>query len=290
MKSLELNNLPQYNKWISELLNDGGNKRVKDKQQIIREYGLEKWGYLLAKWKDTPCGVDVVRGWEVSPDRVLASLINNQLMLMTGAEAHSNYVDIIERELFENPSRSLVEIGCGYGSILFELLKRGNVNYDSVIGVEYTKQGVELAQKLAGWHKYKVTIGQGDYNADNISNLEILPDSDIITSYSFGYVHDSALALDNIINLNPRRVLHFEPIFQHYKEQSLLGLLQQRYMQINDYNSSLRTELMKLSSEGRIEIIKEVPLVFGANCLLPASVLIWHPASVSKIAHQSKYE
>lgn len=277
MKPFELNDLPQYSSWVAELLNDNTNKRLKDQQQIIREFGLEKWGSLLGKWKASPCGVDTVRSWGIPPESINAALVDGQLMLMTAAESHDYYVGLIQQALRESPSRHLVEIGCGYGSVLFELIKRGNASYESVMGLEYTEQGVELAQNLANWHKYEVTIGQGDFNAANISNLEIMPDSDIFTSYAFHYVRDSALALSNIIKLNPRRVLHFEPIFQHYNEKTILGLLQKRYLEVNDYNSSLRQELMRLSNEGAIEIIKEVPMVFGANCLLPASLLIWRP-------------
>lgn len=277
MKPFELNDLPQYSSWVSELLNDKSNKRLKDQQQIIREFGLEKWGSLLGKWEASPCGVDTVRGWGVSPESVNAGLVDGRLMLMTAAESHEYYVGLIEHALRENSSQHLVEIGCGYGSVLFELIKRGNANYQSVMGLEYTEQGVELAQNLASWHKYDVTIGQGDFNATNISNLKIMPDSDVFTSYAFHYVRDSAQALSNIIKLNPRRVLHFEPIFQHYKEQTILGLLQRRYLEINDYNSSLRQELSRLVKEGTIELIREDPMVFGGNCLLPASLLIWRP-------------
>ena len=277
MKPIDLNDLPQYSKWISELLGDKNSKRLKNQQQIDREYGLEKWGSLLAKWKNDPCGVDVVRSWELPAESVFAGLIGNQLMLMTPAESLDYYVNLVEQALLDDPSEHLVEIGCGYGSVLFGLLKRGGINYGSVMGLEYTTQGMELAKNLAVWHNYDVVIGQGDFNAPSISDLEIKPNSDIVTSFSLCCVHESVQALNNIIRLNPRRVLHFEPVFQHYREQTTLGLLQRRYMEINDYNSSLLQELNRLAEDGAIEIIKEVPSVFGSNCLLPASLLVWRP-------------
>lgn len=277
MKPFELNDLPQYSGWISDLLSGRDCERLKDQQQIIREFGLEKWGSLLEKWRDHHCGVDVVRSWERSPESVQAGLLDGQLLLMTVSESLDYYASLVEHALLEDPSRQLVEIGCGYGSVLFELIKRGKINYESIIGLEYTEQGVELAQNLASWHNYVVTIGQGDFNAKNISDLEIMPGCDVVTSFAFHYVRDSALALNNIIKLDPHRVIHFEPIFQHYNEKTILGLLQKRYLEVNDYNSSLRQELKRLSSEGAIEIIRETPLVFGSNCLLPASLLIWRP-------------
>lgn len=277
MKPFELNDLPQYSRWIAELLSDQSNKRVKDEQQILREFGREKWGALLARWIDNPCGVDTVRSWGCSPERVHAGLVNAKLMLMTASESHSYYVNLIEQELLDDGARDLVEIGCGFGSILFELVARGRLNYDSTTGLEYTQQGIDLAKNLANWHQFDVRIGNGDFSKVGVSDLEIKPNSDILTSYSFHYVRDSALALANIAKLKPRRVIHFEPIFQHYNEQTVLGLFQQRYMKLNDYTVSHHHELMNLSSQGRVEIIKEVPLVFGSNCLLPASIIVWRP-------------
>ena len=280
MKHIELNDLPQYSGWISELLSDSRHKRPKNQQQIIREFGLEKWGYLLARWKKNPCGIDIVRQWGGVPRTEQAGLVDGQLMLMTATESFDCYVNLVERALLEDPSPHLLEIGCGYGSVLFELMKRGNVNYESVVGLEYTQQGVELAQLLAAWHNYDVPIGQGDFNAAGISNTKIPQNTDIVTSFSLSYVRDSALALANIIKLNPRRVLHFEPVFQHYQEQTILGLLQRKYMEVNDYNSTFREELARLEEEGVIEIIKEEPMIFGGNCLSPLSLLVWQPVLV----------
>jgi len=284
MKPFELNDLPQYRSWVSELLSGKNNKRLKDQQQIVREFGIEKWGGLLAKWEANPCGVDMVRQWEISPEALQAGLVDGQLMLMTAAESLDCYVSLVERALLEDPSPHMIEIGCGYGSVLFELIKRGRLNYASVVGLEYTQQGVALAQHIAAWHSYDVTIGQGDFNATAISNIEIPPSSDIITSFSLSYVRDSALALSNIIKLNPRRVLHFEPVFQHYKEQTILGLLQRKYLEVNDYNPSIRQELARLESEGTIEMITEEPMIFGGNCLSPLSLLVWRPTT-GGIAH-----
>jgi len=277
MNPFEIDDLPKYSHWVSELLSDKNTRRLKNPQQIIREYGVEKWGSLLEKWKKNHCGVEVVRGWECSPLSKHAGLIDGRLMLMTTTEAHAYYVNLIEHALLEDPARHLVEIGCGYGSVLFGLVERGNIKYDSIMGIEFTEQGVELAQNLARWHKYEVTIGQGDFNSPGLSDLGILPDCDIITSFALPYARDAALILRHIIELKPRRVLHFEPIFQHYREHTVLGLLQKRYMEVNDYNSKIRQEVTKLLMEKKIEMIQESPLIFGINCLLPASLLIWRP-------------
>ncbi|MBY0575398.1 MAG: class I SAM-dependent methyltransferase [Gallionellaceae bacterium] len=279
MKPLELNQLPRYSKRVAELLCGESGRMIKNEEHILREFGQEKWGGLLTKWENAPCGVNDVRNWECPPDFLHACLVKNRLMLMSTSESFDYYINLIEQALLDGCSRHLVEIGCGYGSVLFNLIGRRRLTYESVTGLEYTQQGIELAQNLAKWHDYDVTIGKGDFGARNISDLAIKPGSDFLTSYALHYMRDSALALRNLIRLKPRRVLHFEPIFQHCDEQTVLGILQQRYMRINDYNLSIRKELEKLANSGEIEIIKEIPVIFGANCLLPASLLVWSPTS-----------
>ncbi len=286
MESIELNDLPRYNGWIAELLGGERQKRIKNPEQISREFGLEKWGALLSKWQEQPCGVDTVRHWECAPETRLAVWLDGKPALMSAAEAHEHYLNVIEDALLDSPADHLIEIGCGYGSILFGLLQRGRIRYDSVLGLEYTPQGEEMARCLANWHGYDATIGHGDFCMETITDQETLPGSDIFTSFSFHYLHDSRSALDNLIRLRPKRVIHFEPILQHYDEQTISGLLQRKYLEINDYNASLRTELGNLESAGKVEIIKESPLIFGKNFLLPASMVAWRPTFSSTSSSQ----
>ncbi|MFA6062153.1 MAG: class I SAM-dependent methyltransferase [Gallionella sp.] len=280
MKSIAVNDLPQYSRWISALLSDSQIKRVKEPPQIMREFGLEKWGGLLAKWQAEPCGIETVREWEVSSET--AGIFGGQLMLMSATESFDCQVNWVEQALLEEPSSHLLEIGCGYGSVLFELLSRGRMNYQSVFGLEYTQQGVELAQRLARWHHLDVTIGQGDFNVPKLSSIAIPAQCDVLTSFSISYVRDIPGALANIIKLKPRRVLHFEPIVEHCDEKTVLGLLQRKYLEVNDYNQSLRSSLVRMEEAGSIEIMREESQIWGGNCLAPLSLMVWRPIDTAK--------
>ncbi len=275
---INLDDLPLHTPWVARLLASGESKKAKTEEQILREYSVDKWGALLNRWKDNPCDLDVVREWECSPDLMCACSVHQDLVLMRKKGAHETHVALIERVLADSPSRHLVEIGCGYGSVLLEIARRGHVQYDSISGIEYTAEGAVLAAGLAKRHGLTVNIGKGDFASPGISDLAIPPDADIFTSFSFAYVSDSRNALRNLIAVAPRRVLHFEPIFQHCPETTTLGLLQRRYMDLNDYNSTLLPELKQLEVDGEVELLHEEPVVFGGNCLLPASVVAWRPA------------
>lgn len=288
MKPLDLNDLPKYTKWVTTLLNGTQQKRLKNDKEIVREYSVEKWGALLARWNDHPCGIDEVRSWEAPPETLRATLADGVLALMSARDAHEHYVSLVERVLAGDPGRQLIEIGAGYGSVLIDLANRGRLSYRTFLGLEYTREGVELGQKLALWHATNVGFARGDFRTKGIADIEIEPGADFFTSYSFCYVSDVAVALRNLVDLAPRRVLHFEPIFQHYDVGTTLGQLQRRYMEINDYSSGILPQLMELSRAGKIEIDAEQSMIFGANCLLPASLIVWHPSK--RLAGRTAYD
>lgn len=144
-------------------------------------------------------------------------------------------------------TKHLVEMGCGYGSVLFDLVSRGRLSFATVTGLEYTPQGVELAKKLASWHRYDISIGRGDYNDARIADIPIAKGCDIFSSYSLHYVRNVKDAIKNLIQLGPRRVVHFEPVYEHCQDDTLLGILQRRYMEVNDYNLSILEDLKALN-------------------------------------------
>jgi len=53
--------------------------------------------------------------------------------------------------------------------------------------------------------------------------------------------------------------------------------MRKRYAQVNDYNVGLLGELLSFQDEGRLEILKVRPDMFGTNCLLPGSAILWRP-------------
>ena len=277
MENFELDDLPKYSERLKDLLNDSLSKKEKNEKQINREFGQDKWGALLAKWIESPCNISDVRDAMTRATLVHSGIVERNLKLMTEKEAHYYYVNLVESALLEDSSKTLVEIGCGFGSVLLDLVGRGNLNYNHVYGLEYTDQGVELAERLSRWHNYDVQMAKGDFNLQGISNITIPPESDILTSYSFHYVKDSSKALNNLITLNPRRVIHFEPMLQHYDQSTLLGCLQAKYLLSNGYNTTMRNDLRLLEESGKVEVLQDKPMVFGSNCLLPASLVIWRP-------------
>ena len=87
----------------------------------------------------------------------------------------------------------------------------------------------------------------------------------------------SRSTLDEIIRHQPAAVVHIEPIYEHWSDDSLLHMLWKRYFQLNDYNPSMLTALKSYEAEGLIDIKEERRCLFGNNPLAPVSVVKWTP-------------
>jgi hypothetical protein len=87
--------------------------------------------------------------------------------------------------------------------------------------------------------------------------------------------------MNGLIALEPKVVIHVEPVYEHCDPATLLGLLRQRYIQANGYNRNLSTILHDHEALGSLEIIHESVPGFGPNPLLAASVIAWKPKGLS---------
>jgi hypothetical protein len=87
----------------------------------------------------------------------------------------------------------------------------------------------------------------------------------------------SRSTLEEIIRRKPAVVVHIEPIYEHWSDDSLLQTLWKRYFQLNDYNQTMLTALRSYEAEGLIDIVEERRNLFGNNPLAPVSIIKWKP-------------
>ena len=72
------------------------------------------------------------------------------------------------------------------------------------------------------------------------------------------------------MNLKPRIVIHFEPIFEH----NLKNKKVKEYFIKNNYSLNLLS-ILKILKMNKIKIIEIHKNVFGVNKNLPFSIIIW---------------
>jgi hypothetical protein len=281
-KEYTIDDLPRFSPWPTRLLGiESWNQKHKTREEIIREYEHEKWGPLLTRVQKEINDITMqkVEKWLVYDTPDILCSIGEKIELLSAYDAHQRYIKLIEKTLNQYlPAAAIVELGCGYGSIIIELAKKYNNSSMSFFAAEYTKSGKELTNILANAENVSISLGACDFSLPDIATLVIPENAIIITSYATSCVPRlQDTFVDGISKFNPKVIIHFEPCYEHCDKNSLIGLMRQRYIEVNDYNTNLVTLLYSHQQKRTIKIIDQIPTVFGKNPLFAASVLAWSP-------------
>jgi len=275
MKKISCDEIPTYSEAILKLL-DNNRISQKNKKNIIREFGQEKWGVLCSLIDSTTTSLESVMELELPFCTQQCGIINKEIVISTRAHFFKKQVSIIRSKLINSKSKTIVELGCGYGPLLLTLAKEARFLNKKFIGFEITKQGVALGNRIAQSTRLPVEFKQNDYSRDSFyKSIKTNLDADFLTSYSLHYVKDVSTAIMNIIKLNPNKVIHLEPIVQHYDQKKTLGLLQIQYMRKNKYSLNILPVIENLAKKKIIQISQVIPSCIGNNPLMPASLIEW---------------
>ncbi|MFM9983975.1 MAG: hypothetical protein ACKVOK_01995 [Flavobacteriales bacterium] len=263
MKPVNLNDyLNKNNPWSHRLLGNVDFQKTRDIDQIEREYNQDKYAKLAAFTLGT---MEEYRNLEleqaglpVETARPIIS-IGDELYEVTVPEARKMYYDLIRSNVNKYKAGRICELGCGYGYnlTLFE---------GELYGGEYSSNAVSIAQRLA-----MDVIAFNYYHEKDYSFIR--PDSTVFTSHSIEQIPDASVIVENLrkVKHNIKYVVHIEPTILPERD-SLLGLMRNRYMELNDYNRNL---LSTLQQSADIEILEYQSDVFGVVPLNSSNVLVW---------------
>lgn len=281
MRISSLDELPKFSPWPARLLGlEPWTTKEKSPEEIEREFGTEKWGALLDRFKATEgARLDDVDGWAAGEAELTLASVDQHIVEMTPQESHDAYVAFIADALEPHlPATALVELGCGYGSVILGLARKPAFQDLPYFAADYTNSGPELAQLIAHAESVNLATCSADLRSLSRLDLAIPKGSLIFTAYAAQYVQPLTDAfIAGLKSLEPSVVVHIEPVYEHCDPSTLLGLLRQRYIQANGYNQNLSTILHDHEASGSLEIIRESVPGFGPNPLLAASVIAWKP-------------
>jgi hypothetical protein len=281
MKISSLNELPKFSKWPARLLGlERWATKEKTPEEIEREFGKEKWGRLLERFKENPSArLDDVDKWAAGDTTLTLASVDEHIVEMTSDESHDAYIAFIADALEPHlPATAVAELGCGYGSVILALARKAAFQDLPYFAADFTTTGPELARLIAANESIALATGRADFRTMPMTDLEIPEGALIYTSYAAQYVEPLTDAfIDGLIRLRPKAVIHIEPVYEHCDPATLLGLLRQRYIQANGYNRNLSTILRDHETRGSLEIIRDSSPGFGPNPLLAASVIAWVP-------------
>lgn len=275
-----LDDLPSYSPWPARLLGaEVWQQRVKTPESVLHEYDVDKWGTLLARMEqsDERVTVEDVDQWCLGIPEPALVWAHGRFKPMSHLAAHRIYMELVSEVLQHMlPASAVVELGCGYGSVVLKLARNTAFNGVPFFAAEYANSGIAIARKLAATERLSVEVGHCDFAATPLTGMALPPGAVVFTSFATPCVpvlRDSFV--ESLLALQPKAVVHFEPCYEHCDTTTLFGLLQRRYLEVNDYNRNLLTLLRQHEERGRIALVREEKTVFGSNPLLSASVLVW---------------
>jgi Cyclopropane fatty acid synthase and related methyltransferases len=71
--------------------------------------------------------------------------VKDELVEMSADEAHRAYIDFIAKSLERFlPATALVELGCGYGSVILDLARRPEFHQMPLFAADFTDSGPRL--------------------------------------------------------------------------------------------------------------------------------------------------
>jgi hypothetical protein len=277
-----LNDLPKDSPWPPRLLGvDRWEQRTKSKREIEREFEREKWGGMLRHFQEQGSAPTLAAAdaWLMGDDPRTTSAEGDYLIELSVQESQSRYRAMIASALAHYlPASAVVELGAGYGSVAIEMARRNELAGAQVYAAELAESGKALIELIASTEKVSVIAGRCDLNTGDVSGFAVPAGSILYTASAACYVpRISPRVIDRLSALNPRAVIHFEPVYEHCDSSTLLGLMRRRYIEINDYNTNLATVVQQSADNGRIRMLEERRSVYGPNPILVASIIAWAP-------------
>lgn len=265
MKPVSLNEyLSAENAWTSRLVTDeSGSPKTRDAALIDREYNLDLYGRRLEAARRDLEGFRTRSLFGLPSTPLWASIADEIYHLpscMFIALKRQRILEIVERFCGDE---ALCELGAGNGQNLIWLQ---HYQRRRVYGGEYSANAVELGRLLG--------LELSPFNYYEPGDYDLIKDpSSVLTVHSIEQIPDATVIVDSLRARRDRlrTVVHFEPVFNHGR-QDLLGRLRNRYARLNDYNVNL-LEVLEMADD--ITILHRELDVLGNNPLNPSSILVW---------------
>jgi SAM-dependent methyltransferase len=254
---------------------DRSDPRHRTVEDTRREYDREKYAECLAFLNADPSRTpEDVRRYELRAQAPLICVSSGaELFAEDPVETRDRFIDLVVAELasIDPPVTTVVELGCGYGYNLWRLAKaRPELRY---VGGDFSANAVELARLLYS-RQDRIEVQAFDLYDERYPILVGLGRVVVLTIYAVSMMPAARNFVDALraARASVAEVIQFEPLYELEGETTLLGLMRRRYVELNDYNRDLFSEVRGLSD---VEITAVRHDVHGVNPLYPASLLRW---------------
>jgi hypothetical protein len=273
-----LNDLPNWTDWPARLLGVREFKTVvRDRAKIDAEYSKDKWQKCLDAFETsagTATATDLRRQYyDLNSSKLRACVLDNKVVSLSNDDLMAHYDNILldgMKSAVES-CETIVELGCGFGHILW-MLRRAFPGKE-YRGGDYAGSAVELGKKL--YHAMPdISVQKFDFYASSYDIIENAKGPVVVlTSQALEQIPSSAQVVETLAKYKSKisRVFHLEPAYALY-DDSLLGLMRRRYIEINDYNRDLVSTLQTRSD---VEFLRMEANAIGWNPFNSLAMMEW---------------
>lgn len=267
MKRISWNQyLSLENPWSKRLLGLEKWSMTRDISQIEREYNQDKYGRLLS-YNLTNVEEYIekqMEGEKITQKNKYIFSLEEELFETDINMASTIYQSIIGKITQSYNPHRICELGCGYGQNFSYLTKF----CAEVYGGEYSKNAVKIGTQLG--------LEINEFNYYNLDDYKIIKKGSLVlTCHSVEQLPSAETMIQGLLENrhNIDMVVHFEPTFLSDRS-SLVGLLRNRYVELNNYNMDLVSLLFE-QWRNDIEVIEFRPDVVGLNPLNSTNIIVW---------------
>jgi SAM-dependent methyltransferase len=279
-KIIPIQELPAWSPWPMRICGLASwNIPSRTEEKVNGEYDKNEYLRCLAFAKENPgISPENVRAFEMRVQDRKSICVSQKEMLyeLSTAKLLSVDADLLLEVIqpFMEEVDAIVELGCGYGINLWEINKR--YPEKTYIGGEYSQNAIALAELLYAGHP-NMRFEAFNYYAPSYGIFDQCKSKKtlVLTRHSIEQIPSAAPFVQGVTQYLDRIVIgvHLEIVRENHGT-SLLGLMRERYILLNDYNRDI---LSQLKSHPKIEVLRNDPDVYGISPLNPTSVVVWKP-------------
>lgn len=279
-EKLNLDQLPKYSGWPKKLIDASeATKHIKNTKEIYREYETDKWASLFSLIEHQAMGVDEVDSMQFSGSQQIPFSIGDELFVAKPLVTRVALAAMIANKIHSVRSEdgAVVELGAGTGAIIARLAKDSRFRDAEFYAGDFSPSSIKIIDYLAKAEAVTINTGLFDFHA-KASELNIPGNSIIFTSFAVAYIQGLDFQFwQRIVNYNPKAIIIVEPIYEHFTDQTVLGLLRKKYYECNDYNRNILSSIKDAERRNILTIDEVVENVIGINPLCPVSMISLRP-------------
>lgn len=280
LQKLDLNDLPKYTDWPSRLLNAASEKLfAKSRSSIFREYETDKWATLYANIQEDCLDLDRIESLQFGGATEIACSVAANLYLSSPLEARVELASRIAETIYRGGSNGapIVELGAGTGAVITRIAKDPRFSGRTFVAGDFSPSAVKIIEYLARKESVEIKAGVFDFN-ESVSTVSVPDGSIIFASFAIAYIQGIDCNFwRRLMAFRPCVIVLAEPIYQFYREDTLLGLLRKRYYEANDYSKLILPSVVEAQEQRVLKVVSIEENSFGINPLCPVSLLTLKP-------------